>query len=148
MVTWVDDAEIVARRYDSSGGAVGGDFQVNSYTTGSQAYPSIAVNTAGTFIVAWHGGAGLGEDDIAAQLINSAGSRVNDQFMVNTFTTEHQRDPSVAINDSGLFLVVWDSRDQDGDSHGVYGQFFVAPIFADGFESGDTYAWSSAVPEP
>ncbi len=51
----------------------------------------------------------------------------------------------MAADDSGNFVVVWESNLQDGPSYGVFGQRLVASILADGFEVGDACAWSAAV---
>lgn len=52
----------------------------------------------------------------------------------------------LATNGAGDFVVVWTSRDQDGSDGGVFGQRYGATLFEDGFESGDTSAWSNSVP--
>ncbi|HVN39526.1 MAG TPA: hypothetical protein VMW19_15290 [Myxococcota bacterium] len=44
---------IQAQRYGSSGVAQGGQFQVNSYTTGVQYLASVASDSNGGFVVAW-----------------------------------------------------------------------------------------------
>jgi hypothetical protein len=45
---------------------------------------------------------------------------------------------------NGTFVTAWDSRGQDGDLGGIFAQRFLPDrIFRDGFESGDTSAWSA-----
>jgi hypothetical protein len=44
---------IFAQRYDSSGTPVGAEFQVNTYTTGSQTPGALAADPAGGFVVVW-----------------------------------------------------------------------------------------------
>ena len=44
---------IYAQRYDSSGIAVGQEFQVNSFTTKIQSNPSVAIGSNGKLIIAW-----------------------------------------------------------------------------------------------
>lgn len=46
---------IFGQRYSSGGGAIGTEFQVNTYTTGNQAYPAVAAD-AGNFVVVWEDG--------------------------------------------------------------------------------------------
>jgi hypothetical protein len=53
---------------------------------------------------------------------------------VNTYTTGYQTNPAVAYDASGNFVVVWESRDQDGDGHGVFGQRFDSAGTAQGNE--------------
>jgi len=44
---------IQAQRYDSSGAPMGGQIQVNSYTTSGQFQPAVAVEPGGDFVVVW-----------------------------------------------------------------------------------------------
>ena len=46
---------VQGKRYASNGTVVGSEFQVNTYTTGSQSRPSFAVQGDGDFVVAWNG---------------------------------------------------------------------------------------------
>jgi hypothetical protein len=46
---------------------------------------------------------------------------------VNTFTTGHQYQASVAAADDGRFVVTWTSPYQDGDRLGVFGQRYAGP---------------------
>ncbi len=45
-------------------------------------------------------------------------------FQVNTYTSSHQNVADVAVDDSGNFVVVWESDGQDGDGDGVFGRRF------------------------
>ena len=47
------------------------------------------------------------------------------EFQVNTYTTNNQYNPSVAVDGSGNFVVVWRSY-QDGNGSGVFGRRFNA----------------------
>ena len=51
-------------------------------------------------------------------------TRVGSEFQVNTYTTESQREPSVAFTGLGDFVVVWNSHFQDGQESGIFGQRF------------------------
>jgi hypothetical protein len=44
-----------ARRISISGGLVGGEFQVNTYTPGYQMAPAVAMNAGGDLVVVWQG---------------------------------------------------------------------------------------------
>ena len=57
----------------------------------------------------------------------------------------------MAVEAGGDFVVVWGSYGSGGTDtayFSIQGQRYADPtsIFADGFESGDTSAWSTAVP--
>ena len=41
------------QRFDGAGLPLGGEFQVNTYTTGQQLPPAVAMDTAGNFLVVW-----------------------------------------------------------------------------------------------
>lgn len=59
VVTWMSYAQdgsgygIYAQRYTSTGTADGSEFKVNTYTTNFQIFPTIGMNAAGDFVVAW-----------------------------------------------------------------------------------------------
>lgn len=48
------------------------------------------------------------------------------EFGINTYTTDDQNHPQVAMASDGSFVVVWSSFDQDGDSGGIYAQRYGA----------------------
>src|SRR5687767_3275143 len=50
------------------------------------------------------------------------GNPLGPEFRVNTYTTDGQKDSSVAVDSSGNFVVVWRSFGQDGSSWGLFGQ--------------------------
>src|SRR5262245_57033545 len=47
---------------------------------------------------------------------------VGPEFQVNTYTTSEQGAPSVALDATGNFVVVWSSYGQDGSRGGIFGQ--------------------------
>ena len=109
-----------------AGVAVGGEFQVNSYTAGFQASPSLAMHGNGDFVVVWSsqeqdGDGGIG--GIFARRFDSAGNALDAELQVNSFTPDNQGHPAVATQSGGAFVVVWESN-QDGDVYGVFGQRF------------------------
>ncbi len=127
--------------FDSAGAAVGDEFQVNTYTTDWQGLPAVAATAAGDFVAVWRSNDSLG---IQGQRINSQGEAVGDEFPVNTLYEGSF--PAVAAKTAGEFVVVWQGYSSSGSDRGIQGQRFVNPLFADGFESGDTSAWSGSSP--
>jgi hypothetical protein len=103
----------------------GEEFRVNTYSTGTQLDPAVAMNGTGQFIVVWYGPSegGLG---ILGQRFDAGGAPAGPEFRVNTYTTGSQDSPAVAIDDIGDFIVVWRSVGQDGDLGGIYGQLYNA----------------------
>ncbi len=56
---------------------------------------------------------------------------------------------TVAAQDDGDFVVLWQIAGEDDPARGVYGRRFAGqPIFVDGFESGDTSRWGVGGPDP
>jgi hypothetical protein len=56
------------------------------------------------------------------------------EFRVNSYTSNFQRNASVAVDANGGFVIVWESFLQDGASYGVFGQRFNAAGVAQGGE--------------
>jgi hypothetical protein len=129
-------AGIYARRYDSAGVAQGGEFRVNTFTTGDQFWPSAAMDVDGDFVIAWTSNGQDGSYYGAyAQRYNAAGVPQGSEFRVNTFTTDSQAGPYVAMDASGDFVITWTSYTQDGGSSaGVYAQRYSAAGLAQGTE--------------
>ena len=113
---------VFGQRYDSGGNPLGGEFQVNTYTTGSQASPSVASDAAGNFVVVWTSGLPNGDQgDIWGQRYDSSGNAMGEEFQVNTYTTGMQRKPAVALDAASNFVVIWGGPGQN-DEEGVFGQ--------------------------
>jgi hypothetical protein len=100
------------QRYDASGAAVGGELQVNSFTTGNQQDPAVAVGDDGSFVVVWDGAAVQDGDQrgIFGRRFDSAANPVGDEFQVNAIGTGDQNDPVVAKFSDGGFVVVWEDE--------------------------------------
>jgi hypothetical protein len=151
VVTWTgldgDGPGVRGQRFDADGLAVGGEFAVNSFTTNIQRRPSVATDMHGRFVVVWDS---VAQDydsyGVFGQVLDSTGAPVGAEFRVNWVQASRQKDPSVSMDTSGRFVVAWESYWQDGDTSGVFAQRFLAPIFADGFESGNTSVWSASLP--
>jgi hypothetical protein len=120
------DYGVFGQRYAASGGPTGTEFQINTYTTGYQAHPSVVFN-GNEFMVVW---TSYGQDGSSAgvfgQPFAGGGSPLGPEFRVNDFTTGHQGDASVAARLGGSFVVVWSSLGQDGSDRGVFGQRYFA----------------------
>ncbi len=131
------DYGIYAQRYNSSGVAQGSEFKVNSYTTNSQSKPSVAMDNNGNFIVTWNGtGTGDTNYGVFAKRYNSSGVAQGSEFRVNTYTTDHQKYQSIAMDNSGNFVITWTSRDQENPSndYGIYAQRYNSSGVAQGSE--------------
>ncbi|MBD2090066.1 hypothetical protein H6F67_09395 [Microcoleus sp. FACHB-1515] len=106
------------------------DSQINTFTNDDQRDVAIAHDPAGNFVAVWQS---QGQDGSAtgiyAQRFNSSGNRIGGEILVNTFTNSFQRDPDVAIDAAGNFVVTWYGSGPGigtpvPDSDGVYAQRF------------------------
>jgi len=103
------------------------EFQVNTYTTGSQDNPSITALNNGGFVVTWESSAQDGDGyGVYAQMYNADGTTQGSEFQVNTYTDSNQSHPSITALIDGGFVVTWDSYAQDGSGTGVYAQMYNA----------------------
>jgi hypothetical protein len=134
VVVWDSRAQdgsgegVFGQRFDSAGGKLGLEFQVNMTTAGYQRIPALDHDSSGNFVVVWEDGGGLDGSSygVFAQRFDSSGVKLGVEFQVNTYTTSYQRSASVSYDSSGQFVVVWESDGQDGDLNGIFGQRFDA----------------------
>ena len=142
---------VQARRFDSSGVAAGGDFQVNVFTTDWQRLADVAMDSQGGFVVVWESFAAVGDTSsrsVHARRYLANGTPREAEFQVNTYTTNYQVRPAVASDARGNFVVVWHSLGSSGtdtSAQSVRAQRYDA-LFRDGFAGGDLLRWSAAVP--
>ncbi|WP_374245141.1 DUF4347 domain-containing protein, partial [Zoogloea sp.] len=113
---------IYAQRYNASGVAQGSEFRVNSTVTQDQLEASVAMDASGNFVVAWQSWSQdlANGHGIYAQRYNASGVAQGGEFLVNTYTTDSQTEPSVAMDASGNFVIAWQSFGQDGSNEGIY----------------------------
>jgi hypothetical protein len=112
----------------AQGEPLGPEFRVNTYTTGDQYWPSVAADAsgnfvAGNFVIVW---TSVGQDgsfhEVFGKRFTSAGVPLGDDFQVNTYTFFVEWLPSVAVQPSGDFIVVWESSSFQEPGGGSYGQ--------------------------
>jgi hypothetical protein len=131
VVVWESSAQdgdtwgIRGRRYDASGLPAASEFQVNTYTTGTQRLPSVAMDPDGRFMVAWQGaGAHDGVDAIIARRYDAGGSAEGPDIAVNVHTTGQQLAADVTADETGHFVVAWMGPGRDGSSYAALGRRF------------------------
>src|SRR5262245_37522135 len=62
----------------------------------------------------------------AADAASAELTRAGAELQVNTYTSDRQYAPAVAMSDDGRFVVVWESRRQDGDYYGIFARRYDA----------------------
>lgn len=125
-----------------------GEVKANATAYHDIGAPDIAINAAGTIVVAWQveGQPESGSDIFGRRFsfsktgtpqvspLATGTSGLND-FQLNTTTSGPQRAPSVGIDDSGDFFAAWQTQHQDGFSWAVFGKRYDAAANAFGAES-------------
>lgn len=118
-----DNKGIFGRVFDGDGSSIGGEFLVNSTTTGKQELPAVAVAPDGSFVVVWQG-PDFDDKGIFAQRFYADGTPLGTEFQVNATETGKQDKPRVAAAADGRFVVIWQGPDLD--DKGIFGQAFNA----------------------
>jgi hypothetical protein len=117
VVAWTGyrngEENIIARRYNSSGAPITGEFVVNTYKhatfENSHIGPNVSMNANGSFVIVWE--AWHGNDDhsgnwgVYARAYNSSGHPQGDEFQVNQIAGGEN--PDVVMDGSGDFVVTW-----------------------------------------
>ena len=131
---------VVARKFDGDGVPEAPEYMVNEFTPGSQDDAFITARPGAGYLVVWESNGGkntIATDALGvfARKLDAAGQPEGEEFQVNTYTTEDQRDAHLAASAEG-YVVVWESREgQDGALAGAFGQRLSDVLCGDG--SGD-----------
>ncbi|WP_418316904.1 putative Ig domain-containing protein [Piscinibacter sakaiensis] len=120
-VVWDNSTGVQLRLYSATGTPLTGQIGVASGSDARDA--AVALADDGTAIVVWRDI--VADKGVYLQRYSSAGATIGSTIVVNTTTSGDQTDPSVAVDGSGNFIVVWEGRGP-GDDSGVFGQKFTA----------------------
>ncbi|MEM9555413.1 MAG: hypothetical protein AAGC60_14250 [Acidobacteriota bacterium] len=114
-----DNFSIQARRFDSLGMPLDGQFQVNEIITGRQQRADLGVGPTGEFIVVWDSISSAGDDQssfsIQRRHFASDGTPLGGQAQVNRTTANWQTLAHVAIASTGEAQIVWESLTSTGN---------------------------------
>jgi hypothetical protein len=127
VIAWEDERngnlDIYGQRYDSALNPIGGNFRANDNgNVTSQTLPSVGIDQAGNFAIAWEDERS-GDMDIYAQRYNYSGVALKSNFWINDDSGQAlQMTPALAMDQVGNFTVVW--SDARAASWGLYGQHY------------------------
>ncbi len=129
VITWTNDnsatgsADVYARQFNPDGSPKDSEFLVNTHARDEQMNSSVAVNSAGGFVVTWsspnESGTGWA---VYAQRFDSSGNPLAAAFKVDASDSNDQLYSRVASDAAGNFTVIW--QGPDGDGSGIFGQRF------------------------
>ena len=151
VVVWEDDTQldgddsIWGRFFDSTGTPITAPFQAET-ATGVQFLPRVAFDGQGHAVIVWEGeeSGDPFQADVYYRIFDDAGQPVTGEAVVPMLDEGNQTLPVVAFGSGGEGVVAWTDDVQEGNP-GIAARRFATAIFADGFESGDTTAWSTTV---
>lgn len=140
VVTWQSldqdalSTAVYGQLYDAAGAAVGGEFRINTFTTGDQSFASVSALANGGFIVSWSSngqdGSGWGT---YAQWFDETGTAMGGEFRVNQTTSGRQSQdllPRQGVTQlaDGSLVMTWFGNGT-GDTSGVFVRQFSPPTF-------------------
>ncbi|MEM1182404.1 MAG: hypothetical protein AAGM22_28920 [Acidobacteriota bacterium] len=113
-----DGDAVLARRFDEAASPLGDDFQVNSYTTGSQDLFAVHHLPGRAFLVVW------GEEidpildqngfGIVASRFDASGDPEGEDFVIPQTTAGDQMRADLAVDAAGNLLATWDASTSTG----------------------------------
>ena len=125
--------DLFGQRFASSGVPLGSQFRVNTFTTNHQGGSldggglAISAAASGNFVVVWQSytqdGSSLG---VFGQRYAGSGEPLGPEFLVNSFTTAAQAQPTVGADRLGNFVVVWHSVQDGPYNYGIFGQRYAS----------------------
>ena len=122
-VTDGDGFGISAHRINANGLPYFGVFRVNEQGPGDQENVRVGPLKDGGAVFVWQGGS-PGFQHVYARFLKGDGTFATGDRLVNTYTNNHQIDPSIAVLSDGNVVVTWSSYGQNGALYGVYVQVF------------------------
>lgn len=114
---------VYGQMYDSDFRKIGDEFLIPAFTVNNQNTPKVFALPNG-FVVVWISRGQDGEDNVYLQRFDLLGAKKGGEELVNTYTTDRQKNPEISVDSSGRLVVVWESRWQDGDGYGIFAQIF------------------------
>ncbi|WP_424990889.1 Ig-like domain-containing protein [Fluviibacterium sp. S390] len=131
-----NDWGIFGQRYDAAGAPVGGEFQVNTYTPGSQTHAQVVGLSTGGFAVSW---ISRNQQDVILQVFDANGQKAGSEIVFNTPVTANGGNVALdAFDDpaNGSFALVFNGQ----SSSSPFNQVVVGQRFDDtGGQIGGTF---------
>jgi cysteine-rich repeat protein len=123
------ESDVYARVLDRNCVPITSEFRVNSVSTGTQSEPCVSATNSSGFFVTWESDH---DDypwtDIYAIAFDALWEPTLSDYQIHSYTTNYQISPASASNASGQIVVVWSSKEQDGDSGGIFGQRYTPEL--------------------
>jgi hypothetical protein len=138
--TWAGDS--IFRLVTPTGQFLTGDVLINTYTSGGQTLPDVAVAPDGRMFFVYvdysaHGGVGTGTN-LWGRLFDANANPLGPDYPLNTpsYAVGHQKQPRAAADGLGNYIVTWEDQTHDGSGTGIHARRFdhdgmpIGPEFA------------------
>ncbi|WP_338086792.1 cadherin-like domain-containing protein [Magnetospirillum aberrantis] len=137
---------LYAQRYGVSGQKLGGEFRLNTTSSGSQNFVKLLKLDDGGFLATWR--TDVPGNWLIGQKFNAAGEMVDGEFRIDNGGSGVKQTSSLNRLADGNILIVWLSYGQDGDNYGVFARLYDPSLNAisDEFQVNSTTASSQNVP--
>ena len=119
---WFNEAKV--GRFDALGSVIGTPMSIDASSFAFFDVPKVDTTADGGAVIVWPGVSQNDNGGIQALRLDAAGTPIGQSFQVNTYTTNAQYFPALAVQDDGAFMVVWQSYEQDGDESGLFARTF------------------------
>jgi hypothetical protein len=107
--------DIWAQRFTGPGASTGNAIKINTYSSGKQEHIGIASFTNNDFVVVWQSANKDGDSSgIAGQRLSAGGTKLDAEFLVNSYTKSTQAWPAVATLSNNSYVVTWKSMNPSG----------------------------------
>jgi hypothetical protein len=126
VVCWEDQpltVDVLCRRFNAGGGAVGGEQTAHFVTNDNQNLPVVEIADNGEYTVVWQSAGGQDGDEVGVFMrrFTAAGVAIDAiETQINQYNALNQQGPAIGMNASGEYVVTWSSDNQDGSATGIY----------------------------
>lgn len=133
MVCLLFSAQASATPVGENAGEISVDRLETTPPTLNPGRPDAAVDASGRSIFVWDGNPEInGGRDIFLRIYDVGGRPEGDAVVDNTYLTDNQHYPRVAVSHDGSFLVIWKDDEEAGDSWEIRGRLFSPNLVAQG----------------
>jgi hypothetical protein len=131
VVAWTagpqtNECEIWKATYNADGTPIVGTVKASPNDASVDALPAVAVADNGNYVIVWQTNESQVSYDIYGKIYDKDGNVIKSKFLITSSTLYDQQSPSVAMDSSGNFIVVWSDSHIDGSGYGIAARKFDA----------------------
>jgi hypothetical protein len=116
---------IYGQIFSANGDKIGNEFKINTFTNSVQWYPDIAALSTGDFVICWESQLDNGVyGHLYGQLFSATGEKLGNEFQITAETHGGPKNPKIASQSSGKFLICWIGQLPFELRERVFGQLF------------------------